>query len=182
MNTYVTPIKESDLLTDGDRLWASLMEMAKLGATPKGGVNRQALTDLDRQGRDLFIQWCRAEGCTIRIDNIGNIFARREGSDPSAKTVMAGSHLDTQPTGGKYDGCFGVMSGLEVIRTLNQHNITTRSPIEVVAWTNEEGCRFPPCMMALASLPANWRSMHDGAHRRRWCHGQRCLRRNSLSR
>ncbi|BBI71732.2 hypothetical protein HAALTHF_15620n [Vreelandella aquamarina] len=110
-------------------------------------MNRQALTDLERQGRDLFIQWCRAEGCTIRIDNIGNIFARREGSDPSAKTVMAGSHLDTQPTGGKYDGCFGVMSGLEVIRTLNQHNITTQSPIEVVAWTNEEGCRFPPCMM-----------------------------------
>ena len=81
MNTYVTPIKESNLHTDSDRLWASLMEMAKLGATPKGGVNRQALTDLERQGRDLFIQWCRAEGCTIRIDNIGNIFARREGSD-----------------------------------------------------------------------------------------------------
>ncbi|MCC5903482.1 MAG: Zn-dependent hydrolase [Halomonas sp.] len=148
MNTYVTPTNEiTDLRTDSDRLWGSLMEMAKLGATPKGGVNRQALTELDRQGRDLFIQWCRAEGCTIRIDNIGNIFARREGNDPTAKTVMAGSHLDSQPTGGKYDGCFGVLSGLEVIRTLNQHKITTQAPIEVVAWTNEEGCRFPPCMM-----------------------------------
>ncbi|TMU28654.1 Zn-dependent hydrolase [Halomonas sp. ATBC28] len=148
MNTYVSPTTDiTSLRTDSDRLWEALMEMAKLGATPKGGVNRQALTDLERQGRDLFIQWCRAEGCTIRIDNIGNIFARREGSDPNAKAVMAGSHLDSQPTGGKYDGCFGVLSGLEVIRTLNQHNITTQSPIEVVAWTNEEGCRFPPCMM-----------------------------------
>ena len=148
MNSFAEPkIATADLRTDSDRLWEALMEMAKLGATPKGGVNRQALTDLERQGRDLFIQWCRAEGCTIRIDNIGNIFARREGSDPTAKTVMAGSHLDSQPTGGKYDGCFGVLSGLEVIRTLNQHNITTQSPIEVVAWTNEEGCRFPPCMM-----------------------------------
>ena len=148
MNSLTEPkIAIADLRTDSDRLWESLMELAKLGATAKGGVNRQALTDLERQGRDLFIQWCRAEGCTIRIDNIGNIFARREGSDPTAKTVMAGSHLDSQPTGGKYDGCFGVLSGLEVIRTLNQHNITTQSPIEVVAWTNEEGCRFPPCMM-----------------------------------
>ena len=148
MNSFAEPtIATADLRTDSDRLWESLMEMAKLGATAKGGVNRQALTDLDRQGRDLFIQWCRAEDCTIRIDNMGNIFARREGSDPGAKTVMAGSHLDSQPTGGKYDGCVGVLSGLEVIRTLNQHNITTQSPIEVVAWTNEEGCRFPPCMM-----------------------------------
>jgi N-carbamoyl-L-amino-acid hydrolase len=148
MNTYVNPNNDINALrTDSDRLWGALMEMATLGATAKGGVNRQALTDLERRGRDLFIQWCRAEGCTIRIDNIGNIFARREGSDPSAKAVMAGSHLDSQPTGGKYDGCFGVLSGLEVIRTLNQHNITTRSPVEVVAWTNEEGCRFPPCMM-----------------------------------
>ncbi|SNY98449.1 Zn-dependent hydrolase [Halomonas sp. hl-4] len=148
MNTYVNPTTNiTDLHTDSDRLWQSLMEMATLGATAKGGVNRQALTDLERQGRDLFIQWCRAEGCTIRIDNIGNIFARREGSDPTAKAVMAGSHLDSQPTGGKYDGCFGVLSGLEVIRTLNQHNITTKAPVEVVAWTNEEGCRFAPCMM-----------------------------------
>lgn len=132
---------------DGERLWQSLMDLAKIGATPKGGVNRQALTDLDRRGRDLFIEWCRAEGCEIRIDAIGNIFARRPGSDPDAASVLAGSHIDTQPTGGKYDGTFGVLAGLEVIRTLNQYGITTRSPVEVVAWTNEEGCRFAPCMM-----------------------------------
>lgn len=136
-----------DIATDSERLWQSLMEMARLGATPKGGVNRQALTDLDRQARDLFIEWCRAEGCSIRVDNIGNIFARRPGTDPDAAVVMTGSHLDTQPTGGKFDGCYGVMAGLEVIRTLNRHDIHTRSPIEVVAWTNEEGCRFAPCMM-----------------------------------
>ncbi|MGR4068096.1 Zn-dependent hydrolase [Billgrantia sp. C5P2] len=135
------------LRTDSDRLWQALMDLAKLGATPKGGVNRQALTELDRQARDLFIEWCRAEGCRIRIDNIGNIFARRPGQDADAPAVVTGSHLDTQPTGGKYDGCFGVLAGLEVIRTLNQHGIRTRAPIEVVAWTNEEGCRFPPCMM-----------------------------------
>lgn len=135
------------LRTDGERLWTSLMEMARIGATSKGGVNRQALTELDRLGRNLFIQWCRAEGCTIRIDRIGNIFARRAGREADGPAVMIGSHLDSQPTGGKYDGCFGVLSGLEVIRTLNQHGIHTQAPIEVIAWTNEEGCRFPPCMM-----------------------------------
>lgn len=137
----------AQLRTSQERLWTALMDLAKLGATPKGGVNRQAMTDLDRQARDLFIEWCRAEGCSIRIDAIGNIFARRPGQDPDSPAVVTGSHLDTQPTGGKYDGCFGVLSGLEVIRTLNQHGIQTRAPIEVVAWTNEEGCRFPPCMM-----------------------------------
>ncbi|ALM53348.1 Zn-dependent hydrolase [Halomonas huangheensis] len=146
MTTLQTPPK-LELSTDSERLWQSLMELAKLGATPKGGVNRQALTDLDRQARDLFIAWCRAEGCSIRVDSIGNIFARRMGATPSTPVVMTGSHLDTQPTGGKYDGCYGVMAGLEVIRTLNQHDIQTQSAVEVVAWTNEEGCRFPPCMM-----------------------------------
>lgn len=135
------------LRTDRERLWQALMDLAQLGATPKGGVNRQALTELDRQARDLFIDWCQAEGCSIRIDAIGNIFARRPGQDPTRSTVMTGSHLDTQPTGGKFDGAFGVLAGLEVIRILNQHNIQTQAPIEVVAWTNEEGCRFPPCMM-----------------------------------
>ncbi|QJQ94232.1 MULTISPECIES: Zn-dependent hydrolase [Halomonadaceae] len=143
----MTDIAMNQPTIDGERLWKSLMDLAKLGATPKGGVNRQAMTDLDRQGRDLFIEWCRAEGCSVRIDAIGNIFARRPGSDPHAKSVMIGSHIDTQPTGGKYDGTFGVLAGLEVIRTLNQHGVTTRAPIEVVAWTNEEGCRFAPCMM-----------------------------------
>lgn len=137
----------ANLQTDSQRLWTALMELAQLGATPKGGVNRQAMTELDRQARDLFIDWCRAEGCTIRIDAIGNIFARRPGQHPEAPAIMTGSHIDTQPTGGKYDGCFGVLAGLEVIRTLNQHDIQTRAPIEVVVWTNEEGCRFPPCMM-----------------------------------
>ncbi|MCJ8285213.1 Zn-dependent hydrolase [Halomonas sp.] len=149
MTVSVTPFEAAGavLKSDGERLWQSLMTLAELGATPKGGVNRQALTELDRQARDLFIDWCRAEGCQIRIDAIGNIFARRAGSVPGMPAVMTGSHIDTQPTGGKYDGCFGVLAGLEVIRTLNQHAITTRAPVEVVAWTNEEGCRFPPCMM-----------------------------------
>lgn len=137
----------SHLRTDSDRLWSALMDLAKLGATPKGGVNRQAMTDLDRQARELFIQWCEAEGCTIRIDAIGNIFARRPGTLADSPSVMTGSHIDTQPTGGKFDGCYGVMAGLEVIRTLNQHDIKTVTPLEVVVWTNEEGCRFPPCMM-----------------------------------
>lgn len=138
----------TELRTDRERLWQSIMEMAKIGATPKGGVNRQAFTDLDRISRDLFIEWCCAEGCTIRVDGIGNIFARRQGSsDPNSPSVMTGSHLDSQPTGGRFDGVYGVLAGLEVIRTLNQHDIQTRAPIEVVAWSNEEGCRFAPCMM-----------------------------------
>jgi len=135
------------LHTSKERLWTSLMDLAKLGATPKGGVNRQTMTDLDRQARDLFIDWCRAEGCSIRVDTIGNIFSRRPGQDPDNPAVVIGSHLDSQPTGGKFDGSFGVLGGLEVIRTLNQHGIQTQAAIEVVAWTNEEGCRFPPCMM-----------------------------------
>lgn len=143
-----TPRNAVDSLrTDRERLWQALMDLARLGATPKGGVNRQALTDLDRQARNLFIQWCRAEGCTIRVDAIGNVFARRPGASPESPVVMTGSHIDTQPTGGKFDGCYGVLAGLEVIRTLNQHGIRTAAPIEVVAWTNEEGCRFAPCMM-----------------------------------
>lgn len=137
----------TDLRTDRERLWQALMEMARIGATPKGGVNRQAFTELDRLSRDLFIEWCRAEGCSIRIDAIGNIFARREGLEPASPSVMTGSHLDSQPTGGRFDGVYGVLAGLEVIRTLNQHDIQTRAPIEVVAWSNEEGCRFAPCMM-----------------------------------
>ena len=132
---------------DGQRLWESLMELARIGATPKGGVCRLALTELDRQGRDLFVRWATAAGCTVRVDAIGNIFARREGSDPSAPVVMTGSHLDTQPTGGKFDGNYGVLSGLEVLRTLNDAGIKTRAPIEVAVWTNEEGSRFVPVMM-----------------------------------
>ncbi|MBL8807839.1 MAG: Zn-dependent hydrolase [Rhodospirillales bacterium] len=136
-----------NLRVDGDRLWESLMEMAKIGATPKGGVARLALTDLDRQGRDLFAKWAKAAGCTVSVDRVGNMFARREGSDPSLPAVMTGSHLDTQPTGGKFDGVYGVLAGLEVLRTLADAKIETGRAIEVAVWTNEEGSRFSPAMM-----------------------------------
>jgi N-carbamoyl-L-amino-acid hydrolase len=136
-----------NMAIDSDRLWASLVEMAKIGATEKGGVNRQALTELDGQGRDLFVRWCEAAGCTVRVDAVGNIYARRPGKDDTLAPVMTGSHLDTQPTGGKYDGVFGVLSGLEVIRTLNDLSVETERPVEVTVWTNEEGCRFAPAMM-----------------------------------
>ena len=132
---------------DGDRLWASLMELARIGATPKGGVKRLALTDLDRQGRDLVVGWGRRAGLAITIDQIGNIFMRREGSDPALAPIVTGSHIDTQPTGGKFDGNYGVLAGLEVVRTLNESNISTVAPIEVAVWTNEEGSRFVPVMM-----------------------------------
>jgi len=133
---------------DGDRLWASLMEMAKIGATEKGGVCRLALTDVDKAARDLFVQWCEEAGCTVSIDKMGNIFARRAGKDDSLPPVMTGSHIDSQPTGGKYDGIYGVLAGLEVIRTLNDLGYETDAPIEVSAWTNEEGSRFAPAMVA----------------------------------
>ena len=136
-----------NLRIDGDRLWASLMELAEIGATEKGGVCRLALTDLDRDGRDLFIRWCEEAGCSISIDKVGNIFARRAGANDDLPPVMTGSHLDSQPTGGKFDGAYGVLAGLEVIRTLNDARIETDAPIEVVAWTNEEGSRFSPPMM-----------------------------------
>ena len=139
----------SDLVrTNGRRLWDSLMEMAQIGATPKGGVCRLALTDLDRQGRDLFVRWAKEAGCTISIDRMGNVFARRAGSDDSLAPVITGSHADSQPTGGKFDGIYGVLGGLEVIRTLNDHGIVTRRPVEVVIWTNEEGSRFAPAMVS----------------------------------
>jgi len=138
----------TNIRIDSDRLWQSLMELAKIGATEKGGVCRLALTDLDRQARDLFQQWCEAAGCSMSVDKMGNIFARRPGKDNSLPPVMTGSHLDTQPTGGKFDGNYGVMSGLEVIRTLNDFNYETTRPIEVVVWTNEEGSRFAPAMVA----------------------------------
>ncbi|SDH22774.1 N-carbamoyl-L-amino-acid hydrolase [Pseudomonas flavescens] len=130
-----------------DRLWQSLMQLAEIGATPKGGVCRLALSDLDRQGRDLFVSWCREAGLSVRVDAIGNVFARREGTDPTRRAIAMGSHIDTQPTGGKFDGNYGVLAGLEVLRTLNDAQISTAAPLEVVAWTNEEGSRFVPVMM-----------------------------------
>lgn len=136
------------LRIDGQRLWSSLMEMAQIGATARGGVCRLALTDEDKQARDLFVRWCREAGCEISIDQMGNIFARRAGSDSSRAPVMTGSHLDTQPTGGRFDGVLGVLAGLEVIRTLNDAQLATRAPVEVAVWTNEEGSRFAPAMVA----------------------------------
>ncbi len=135
------------LKVNGERLWQSLMDLARIGATPKGGVKRITLTDLDRQGRDRFVEWCKAAGMTIRVDAIGNIFARRPGVDNTLPPVMTGSHLDTQPSGGKFDGAYGVLAGLEVVRRLNELGIKTQAPIEVAAWTNEEGSRFVPTMM-----------------------------------
>lgn len=132
------------------RLWDSLMEMATIGATARGGSCRLALSDDEVRGRRRFIAWCEAAGCEIRIDPIGNLFARRPGTEPDAPAVMCGSHLDTQPLGGRFDGVYGVLAGLEAIRTLNEHGIATRHPIDVVAWSNEEGSRFTPGMMGSA--------------------------------
>lgn len=141
------PAKTTGTMINAERLWTSLMDLARVGGTPKGGVRRITLTDADRQGRDLFVRWARDTGLTVRTDEVGNIFARRAGSDPAALPVVIGSHLDTQPSGGKFDGAYGVMAGLEVMRTLTDHGIATRAPIEVVSWTNEEGSRFVPVMM-----------------------------------
>jgi beta-ureidopropionase / N-carbamoyl-L-amino-acid hydrolase len=137
----------TDIRIDGQRLWDSLMDLAKIGATPKGGVCRLALTDLDRQGRDLVCNWLCDAGCTVTVDAIGNIFGRRPGRNNDFPPVMAGSHIDTQPSGGKFDGNYGVLAALEVVRTLNDHGIETERPFEVAIWTNEEGTRFTPVMM-----------------------------------
>lgn len=136
-----------NLRINGQRLWASLMELAQIGATPKGGVCRLTLTDLDKQGRDLVTRWAREAGMTVTIDKIGNGFMRRPGRNNSLPPIMTGSHIDTQPTGGKFDGNYGVLAGIEVVRTLNDHGIETEAPIEVAFWTNEEGSRFVPVMM-----------------------------------
>ena len=137
-----------NLQIDRERLWRSLMEMARIGATPKGGCKRLALSDLDKEGRDLFVRWCREAGCTVTVDRMGNIFARRPGRKNDEPPVVTGSHLDTQPTGGKFDGVYGVLAGLEIIRTLNDSGYETDVPIEVAVWTNEEGSRFAPAMTA----------------------------------
>ena len=136
-----------DLRINGERLWDSLMELAQIGATPKGGVCRLTLTDLDKQGRDLVLKWAREAGMTVMIDKIGNGFMRRAGRNNALPPIITGSHIDTQPTGGKFDGNYGVLAGIEVVRTLNDHKIETDAPIEVAFWTNEEGSRFVPVMM-----------------------------------
>ncbi|MBA1138970.1 Zn-dependent hydrolase [Mesorhizobium neociceri] len=137
-----------NLRINSDRLWDSIMEMAKIGPGIAGGNNRQTVTDEDGEGRHLFKRWCEAAGLEMGLDEMGTMFARREGADPSLPPVYVGSHLDTQPTGGKYDGVLGVLGGLEIIRSLNDLGITTRHPIVVTNWTNEEGSRFAPAMMA----------------------------------
>ena len=137
-----------NLKINGDRLWSSLMEMAEIGPGVAGGNNRQTLTDEDAEGRALFQKWCEDAGCTMGLDQMGNMFARREGTDPDALPVYVGSHLDTQPTGGKYDGVLGVLGGLEILRSLNDMGIKTKHPIVVTNFTNEEGTRYAPAMLS----------------------------------
>jgi len=136
------------LRVNGQRLWDSIMSMAEIGPGEQGGSRRLALTDEDKQGRDLFIQWCEAIGCTIEIDDMGNIFARKAGRNAELPPVTAGSHLDTQPHGGKFDGIYGVLAALEALRTIHDAEIETEAAVEIVVWTNEEGSRFAPAMIA----------------------------------
>ncbi|AZE53913.1 N-carbamoyl-L-amino acid hydrolase [Pseudomonas synxantha] len=138
------------LKINGERLWASLMAMAEIGATARGGSCRLALSAEDKAGRELFSHWCKAAGLTLSVDAIGNLFARRAGTDNNAAPVMIGSHLDTQPEGGRFDGVYGVLAGLEVIRSLDDHGVQTRKPLEIAVWTNEEGARFTPAMLGSA--------------------------------
>lgn len=137
-----------NMRVNADRLWDTLMDMAKIGPGIAGGNNRQTLTDSDAEGRRLFQTWCEDAGLSMGVDTMGNMFMTREGADPQALPVYVGSHLDTQPTGGKYDGVLGVLAGLEVIRSLNDLGIRTKHPIVVTNWTNEEGARFAPAMLA----------------------------------
>lgn len=135
------------LRVDGDRLWSTLDEMALIGPGRSGGCNRQALTPEDGAGRDLFVRWARDAGCQVAVDEVGNIFATYAGADGDAAPVATGSHLDTQATGGKFDGVYGVLAGLEVVRTLREADIRLKRAIEITVWTNEEGCRFAPAML-----------------------------------
>ncbi len=139
---------KQDVRVNGQRLWDSIMAIGEIGPGQHGGSCRLALTDEDREGRDLFISWCKEIGCSIEIDDMGNIFARRAGRNNELAPIVAGSHLDTQPHGGKFDGIYGVLAGLEALRTLHEHDVTTEAPVEVVVWTNEEGSRFAPAMIA----------------------------------
>jgi beta-ureidopropionase / N-carbamoyl-L-amino-acid hydrolase len=159
------PTPTDNLQIDGARLWQSLMDMAKIGPGVAGGNNRQTLTDADADGRALFQSWCEEAGCTMGVDRMGTMFARRDGTDPDALPVYVGSHLDTQPTGGKYDGVLGVLGGLEIVRTLNDLGIKTKHPVVVTNWTNEEGTRFAPAMLASG--------VFAGTHELDWAYGRR---------
>ena len=157
--------QKNNLRTNGDRLWDSLMQMAKIGPGVAGGNNRQALTDEDADGRRLFKHWCEQADMTVSVDKMGSMFATRQGTDPDALPVYVGSHLDTQPTGGKYDGILGVLAGLEIIRTLNETGVKTKRPIVVVNFSNEEGTRFPPAMVASG--------VFAGVHTLEWAYDRR---------
>ena len=151
-----------NLRINGDRLWESLMEMAKIGPGIAGGNNRQTLTDEDSEGRALFQKWCENAGCVMGLDQMGNMFAERKGTDPDALPVYVGSHLDTQPTGGKYDGVLGVLGGLEIIKSLNDMGIKTRHPVVVTNFTNEEGTRYAPPMLSSG--------VFAGVHTQEWAY------------
>ena len=158
-------VPAANLRINADRLWDSLMDMAKIGPGIAGGNNRQTLTDEDGEGRKLFQRWCEEAGLTMAVDTMGNMFMTRPGTDPDALPVYVGSHLDTQPTGGKYDGVLGVLGGLEIVRTLNDLDIKTKHPIVVVNWTNEEGTRFAPAMLASG--------VFAGVHDLEWAYDRR---------
>lgn len=143
-------LRSSNIRPDIARLWSTLMRSAEIGRTAKGGLRRLALSEEDGEVRRQFVRWCEEAGCTVQVDGIGNIFATRPGRDPDAKAVLVGSHLDTQIKGGRFDGILGVLAGLELVRTLNDHDVTTRRPIVIVDWTNEEGARFEPPMIGSA--------------------------------
>ena len=158
------PFAGENLKINPDRLWNSLMEMAQIGPGVAGGNNRQTLTDEDAEGRALFQKWCEDAGCTMGLDQMGNMFAQRAGTDPDALPVYVGSHLDTQPTGGKYDGVLGVLGGLEILRTLNDLGIQTKHPIVVTNFTNEEGTRYAPAMLSSG--------VFAGIHTQDWAYGK----------
>ena len=155
------------LQINGARLWDSIMQMAEIGATKNGGSHRLTLSDADKIGRDLFATWCREAGLTLSIDEMGDMFALRSGNDSTKAPVGMGSHLDTQPYGGRFDGVFGVLAALEVVRTLNDHGISTLAPLEVVNWTNEEGARFAPSMLASG--------VYGGVFELEWAHSRRAV-------
>ncbi len=138
----------NELRVNGERLWNTIIETGKIGATPRGGITRLTLTDLDREVRDWFVGACKAAGCSVSVDEVGAIFARRAGLDDSRDPIAIGSHLDTQPLGGRFDGIAGVLTGLEVLRTLEEKGYRTTAPLEIINWTNEEGSRFSPAMFA----------------------------------
>jgi N-carbamoyl-L-amino-acid hydrolase len=163
----VSGSNDNALRANGDRLWRSLMDMAEVGGLPGGGSNRVALTDEDGAGQELFGEWAVAAGCALARDRVGNLFATRPGTDPARPAVLVGSHLDTQPGGGRFDGSVGVLAGLEIVHTLNDLGVETAAPVVVVSWSNEEGARFP--------LPMTGSAVFAGLLAAEEAEGQRAL-------